>query len=184
MSLSLRAYARHRRAAGLPGTTHHAVQVARDDGRLTGALTADGRIMSAELADAAWAASTHEDRVPLSGPTAPAGMGDTKMKPNPLLDARARREAALAEMAELELRRLKGEYGPVAEMRAEMIGQYTLVRNRLLGLPSKCRQRDPSFTIAQLALIDEVVREALTELADERAPGQRNHDDEQTGDPE
>lgn len=53
--LSLRAYARHRKAQGLTGTTDGAVRKALATGRITAA--ADGRV-DPEQADRAWAAST------------------------------------------------------------------------------------------------------------------------------
>jgi hypothetical protein len=165
MSLSLRAYARHRKAAGLTGGTHRAVQVAIAEGRLLRSLTADRRqIRSAALADAEWAATTNEDRIPITGPTSDAGRETAKA--SDLQKHRARREAALADLAELEVAEKRNDLVSVAEARAVMVDKFTVVKTLLLAVPSKLRQRDTSFTHPQLALADELIRETLTELAD------------------
>src|SRR5580704_13294793 len=132
-SISLRAYGRHR------GVSLKAVQAARDSGRLSKSLTADGRIKSAAAADDEWAATTHEDRRPITGPAA-----STTALPT-LQAARTRKEAALAERAEIELANLKGSYVPVELIAARWIGIVTVCKTKLLGVPSKARQRDPSL---------------------------------------
>jgi hypothetical protein len=54
MGLSLRGYARHRRALGLPGGTHQAVRKAIEGGRI--ASGPDG--IEPEVADRQWEANT------------------------------------------------------------------------------------------------------------------------------
>lgn len=162
MTISLRAYARHRKERSLPGGTLGAVQAARDDGRLAPALTADGKITSAEAADAAWAAATHADMVPGSGPTAPAAAHG----PSPLAEHRARHAAASATIAELELAEKKGQLVRVEDVEAKWADIVTLLRTKLLGLAARARVRDPSLTKKQVAMLDVLVREALTEIAD------------------
>jgi phage terminase Nu1 subunit (DNA packaging protein) len=162
--LSLSAYARHRANAGLPGGTLRAVQVARDSGRLDGVLTHDGRIISAEAADAAWAASTNADMVPASGPTAPALAVAT---PSPLAEHRARQAAAAATIAELELAEKRGQLVRIEDVEARWADIVTLVRTKLLGVASRARIRDPSLTSKQVGVFDALIREALEELAGE-----------------
>ncbi len=68
--IGLRAYARHRRAAGLPGGTAQAVRKAIESGRLFGSLTPNGKIIDTNLADREWKANTRDYYLPLTGPTA------------------------------------------------------------------------------------------------------------------
>jgi phage terminase Nu1 subunit (DNA packaging protein) len=92
--------------------------------------------------------------------------------------ARTRRELALAEIAEHQLAQLRDEFVPAEEARAYIVGKFTLVKTLLLGVPSKLKQRDRSFTTAQIALVDDTIREALNELADEQEEEADEEEDE------
>jgi phage terminase Nu1 subunit (DNA packaging protein) len=158
--LSLRAYARHRGEAGLAGATHHAVQVAIDSGRLSKSLTPDRKqIADADAADAEWEATTHVDRIPLSGPTA-AGT-----PPPDLAESRARREAAEAALAEIELAEKRGELVLAKDVESKLVNVFAHCKTKLLAVPSRVRQRDPALTGPQVELIEAAIREALDDLA-------------------
>ena len=68
---SVRAYAKSRRARGLPGGTHRAVQVAIRRQRLVACVGADG-LIDFEQADREWAQNTDHAKGPLLRPTASA----------------------------------------------------------------------------------------------------------------
>jgi hypothetical protein len=157
--ISLRAYARHREAAKLAGGTLRAVQVAIRDGRLSRSVTPDGKITSAAAADAEWKATTHADRVPLTGPTA-AG----ELVPE-LGESRARREAAEAALAEIELAEKRAELVLAGDVEARLVNVFSHCKKKLLAVPSQVRQRDPALTVEQIDLIEAVIREALDDLA-------------------
>lgn len=158
--VGLREYARHRKAAGLAGGTLHAVQVAISSGRLKKSLTADGKkIASVDAADAEWSATTQVDRIPLTGPTA-AGT-----PPPDLQESRARREAAEAALAEIELEEKRRELVPSKDVESKLVNVFAQCKTKLLGVPSRARQRDPALTGQQIELIDSLIREALNDLA-------------------
>lgn len=157
--ISLREYARHRKEAGLAGGTHHAVQVAIESGRLAKSVTPDGKIVSAEAADAEWAATTHVDRVPLSGPTAAGALAPD------LAESRARREAAEASLAEIELWERRGELVLAGDVEAKLVNVFSHCKTKLLAVPARARQRDPDLTDAQVELFELLIREALEDLA-------------------
>lgn len=165
---SISAYARHRKALGLPGGTPKAVRAARDRGSLAGALTKDGQIADVELADQLWAATTREDRVPLTGPTASGANAAAKPAPSPLQEHRARREAAQAELAEIELAEKRRELVPAKDVESRLVNVFSSSRTKILGVVARARQRDPSITPAQHALYESLLREALEDLADGR----------------
>jgi hypothetical protein len=188
MTLSLRAYAKHRKEAGLPGSTLRAIQVARDAGRLAGALTRDGKIRSAKVADAAWAASTHAERAPRTGRTAPPpeSAPTEELPPDvwPIAVSRARREQALARIAEIELAELEDAFVPAEEAREVLFSKFTIVKTRLLAVPSKLAQRLPPAQRDRklLELVEDLIREALEELA--REQDEEDGEDEEDEDEE
>lgn len=166
MSLSLRAYAAHRKSQGLSGGTLSAVQAAARAGRLSASLTKDGKIRSAAAADEEWAQTTHADRVPLRGPVA----NGHAAAPNPLQEHRARREAAEAAMAEIELAEKQRSLVPAADVEAHLVNVFANCRTKLLGLPARARAQDPSLSSEQIGMIDGLLHECLEDLAD-RKPG-------------
>jgi phage terminase Nu1 subunit (DNA packaging protein) len=166
-SISLRAYARHRKEAGLAGGTLRAVQVAIKSGRLSKSLTPDGKqIADAAAADAEWTSTTHVDRIPMTGPTA-AGT-----PPPDLAESRARREAAEASLVEIELAEKKRELVLAKDVESKLVGAFAQCKTKILGVPSRCRQRDPALTGPQILLIEDLIREALDDLADANQDGE------------
>lgn len=184
--LSLRAYAGHRKGRGLPGGTLKSVQRAIAGGRLVDSLvTVDGvkRIADPDQADREWAANTDLSRAPASAfPT------ETHLEPqphggslkrtvaidedereeddDPLTVARwsAEEKQWRAKMAELRYRERAGELVNAAEMQAVMADDYSMVRTKILGLPSKAKQRLPHLSLDDLATLEDIVREALEDL--------------------
>lgn len=162
--ISVRAYARHR------GCTHQAVRKAIDDGRLEGSVVrvrGQAKIADVELADREWTANTRA-----ADPAPPPGEEDDKI---PFNEARRRREVELwrqarikSEADELELAERKGELVSTADARAQVVERYTVVKTRLLGLPARVKQRLPHVAADDVRVIDDLVREALEDLADGR----------------
>jgi phage terminase Nu1 subunit (DNA packaging protein) len=80
-------------------------------------------------------------------------------------EARTRREAAMASLAEDELRRRRGELIEVAEVATTWHTLVGRARNKLLGVPAKLRQRRPELNLVDLAAVDQLIRESLEDLA-------------------
>lgn len=80
-----------------------------------------------------------------------------------LLMAKANRE-----MAEIELARLRGELVEATEVDTEWARIGTLVKNKVLGIASKMKQRYSNVTIEQYEYLDQLLREALEEIADNK----------------
>jgi hypothetical protein len=173
--LSLSAYARHR------GVSHVAVSKAIAAGRLTASVVRDERgapkIGDPELADREWAANTRPrvdypatdlpGDLPSHAPRTarPPAAGAPRPDVPDYNESRARRESALADMAEIEVAERRGELVPVAEARADVVSRFTVVRTRLLGVPSRVAQRLPHLAGEVVPVLDELLREALEELA-------------------
>lgn len=77
----------------------------------------------------------------------------------------ARLMAAKAAIAELELEERRGELVAVDDARADVIAKFTAVRTRILGVPTRIAQRLPHIAADVVPVIDELLREALEELA-------------------
>jgi hypothetical protein len=159
---SFGAYARHR------GCSRQAVSRAWKAGRLQRSVVLiDGRPTVTDFADAdrEWEENSDYTRQPqrLDAPS-----GDTPGEDDaagPYAGAAAREKHWKAELAELQYKQRAGELVNAAEMTAAITAEYATVRTKLLGLPSKAKQRLPHLTLPDLATLDDIVREALEALA-------------------
>lgn len=156
-------YAKHR------GCSSQAVTQAVAAGRLTKSVKKlpSGRLsIDAKRADLEWAASTYSDRAPLTGPTAPRRGAAGDDEPVSLMDVRNRHELAKAQLAELDLAERRGEILEAREVEARLVGVFSSCKTKLLGVPSRVRQQDPTLTKPQVALVEATIREALEGLAE------------------
>src|SRR5262245_6548006 len=79
---------------------------------------------------------------------------------SPLQEARTRFELARAEMAERELAKDKGKYIDGDSVRVKLTTLFTIVRNKLLSIPSKMGQRLPreKHDREVMNLVDQLIR--------------------------
>lgn len=163
--LSLRAYAAHRKHSGLTGGSLQAVQRAVRAGRIS--VDPDGRIQDPEAADREWAANTDHTRAPgyVKDQADGEWSDDDGEGAASLAQASAREKHWKAQLAELTFRERAGELVNAAEVAAGYAEFCSTVRTKVLGIPSRMKQAHPDLTLAQLATLDELLREALAELA-------------------
>jgi hypothetical protein len=153
------------------GVTHTGVRLAVLAGTLTAGVRVDGKrvtVTDSAAAVAQWRAM-HEAAATLPADVPPIGV------------SRARYEAARAELAERELAQHKGRFLETEIISADVRDKFATVRVRLLAVPSNLAQRitgavTPDVLRRVVSSADDLIRAALEELADERAPGQRNHE--------
>lgn len=179
---SLRAYARRR------GVSPEAVSKAITSGRLRASVVmvrGAPKIADVDLADREWTASTRPrvDHPPPPSPLAGALAGaasalddvpDYNVSRAQREFHAARREAALADIAEIEASEKKGELVSVAEARADVIEKFTVVKTKILGVPTRVAQRLPHLAAEVVPVVDELLREALEELAAEPDGGEED----------
>lgn len=140
--MNLQAYAAHRKARGLRGTSHVAVLKAIESGRLTepAVRKIDGRWqIDAPLADAQWAGNT--SNMPDNGTELPEPPNTRQPHPEgggPSL-AQAKRAKAVyeAELTRLQLMREKKELLLVEEVKREAARLARQVRDLLLMIPAR-----------------------------------------------
>lgn len=159
--LSQRAYAKHR------NVSPEAVSKAIAEGRLRESVVMVGgvaKIADAELADLEWEENTRarsdEPRAPL-----PRDLPEYYSARAVREGSAARREAAQADLAEIELAKRRGQLIDAEDARADVIAAFSLVKTRLLGVPSLLAQRFPHLAVEVTPVLDELIREALEELS-------------------
>jgi phage terminase Nu1 subunit (DNA packaging protein) len=169
--LSLRAYARHRKELGLTGGHLQAVQRAVESERITYVLV-NGlkRIPDPDAADREWAENTDHSRAPgyvreLADEEDSDAEGAEGPRRGALSKASAEEKLWKAKHARLKYEREIGKVVDADEMAAAMADTFSTVRTKLLGLPSRLRQRRPQLTLDDLATLEELVREDLEGLA-------------------
>jgi phage terminase Nu1 subunit (DNA packaging protein) len=170
--MGIREYARHREERGLAGATHRAVQVAIRDGRLVRAVR--GGKIDAAIADAEWASTTLSQRIPHTGPTSvEIGDDDDDLPPGvpSLKESRARREAAEAALAEIELAEKRGDLVLARDVESKLVNVFAHCKTKLLGVAARARQADPGLADSQVELFASLIRDALEDLAGKKAAG-------------
>ena len=82
-------------------------------------------------------------------------------------ESRARTEYLKAELLELDRQTKAGKLVPVDEVESKWLEVITLARGKMLGIPTKAKQRIPDLDAAAMACLEDIVRETLEDLAGE-----------------
>lgn len=104
------------------------------------------------------------DRQALGLPEKPDVTGDGA--DNTYARARANKEHFLAKQAELDYLESAGKLVDVATIQKTWTAVATTVRTKVLGIPSKARQRIPDLTNEQYLVLEKLAREALEDLSE------------------
>jgi hypothetical protein len=174
-------------AARALGVTSEAVYAAIRTNRLSVVRTGDGRelVNSATMREE-WDRNTQK-RVG-RGPKPPAGTTErTPMRPDEPTpkerreqatdlarttedipnynESRARTEHLKAELLELERKQKEQILVKAEEVEAKWVEIITMARTKILGIPTKAKQRIPDLDTDAISLLDDIVRETLEDLA-------------------
>lgn len=189
--ISLRAYARHRDISVV--AVSRAVKAGRLRASVTHDHRGQPKIANVALADAEWTQNTDLSRAPgyvkargdqavqtsaqpSALPDALAGGADPEAGPDletpdagvgelTLSQASAEEKRWKAKLAELQYKQRSGELVDAKEMADSVAHVFTVCRTKLLALPSKAKAAIPHLTHVEVATLDELVRQALEELA-------------------
>jgi len=180
--MNLQAYANHRKALGLRGTSHVAVLNAINDGRLSApAVQRQGRswIIDPALADAQWASRTDPsergamgggtDRpigtTPPAVPTADQPPAAAKGGPS-LAISKQVKAAYEAKLTELEYKERSGEMGNLQDVKRQAAKLARQVRDLLLIIPSRNAARLAAMSDPEdvRSLLEEEIEGALKGL--------------------
>jgi len=178
-------------AARVLGVTREAVYAAVKSGRLSVKECVDGTLkVNSETMREEWARNT-QTRIGV-GPK-PAGGGERpvlrsredRMSPRlgttneaiPEYDeSRARTEHLKAELLELERKQKEGVLVAAAGVEARWVEIVVMARTKILGIPTKAKQRIPDLDMDAINVLDDIVRETLEDLAS-AAPEEAGEDE-------
>jgi len=167
-------------AARALGVTSEAVYAAVKQGRLSTITAKDGRVMvNSETMREEWAKNTQKRIGRGPKPSAP--------EPKPLRpreervpqgritrtvesipeyeESRARTEHLKAELLELERKQKEALLVPAAEIEAKWVEIVTQARTKMLGIPTKAKQRIPDLDTDAMSVLEDIVRETLEDLS-------------------
>ena len=82
-------------------------------------------------------------------------------------ESRARTEHLKAELLELDRQQKEGKLVPAVDVEAKWVEIVTMARNKMLGIPSKAKQRIPELDANAMSCLEDIVRESLEDLAGE-----------------
>jgi hypothetical protein len=178
-------------AARLLDVSKQAVHKAVVSGRLTGHSDSKGRVFIDSLTmREEWDRNTQK-RIG-RGPKPPAGTTErTPKRPGELTpqerrdqqadpgrnladtneaipdynESRARTEHLKAELLELERKEKERILVKAEEVEAKWVEIITMARTKILGIPTKAKQRIPDLDTDAISLLDDIVRETLEDLA-------------------
>ena len=84
-------------------------------------------------------------------------------------ESRARTEHLKAELLELERKAKEKDLVPMSEVQTTWENIVATARTKLLGVPTKAKQRIPDLDTNAMSHLDDIIREALEELAEQQA---------------
>ena len=80
-------------------------------------------------------------------------------------ESRARTEHLKAELLELDRKQKEGLLVPMAEVQAKWVEIVNVAKTKILGIPSKAKQRIPDLDSTAMSCLEDIINEALEDLA-------------------
>lgn len=131
----------------------------RDNAKISAAKTIHGRRAAKHL-------NRDEPPPARSAMNGGIGAGGISAKVPTITESKAIAEAYKARLLKLEYDEKAGRLISVDRVKIEVSSMIATVRTRLLGVPSKAKQRLPHLSRADVVELEGLIREALEELAD------------------
>tara|TARA_R100000655_G_scaffold8954_1_gene22894 strand:+ start:91 stop:591 length:501 start_codon:yes stop_codon:yes gene_type:complete len=144
--------------------TKAAVSKALKNGRLDEAkVNREGKVfLEKEKAFRIWE-QTSDPSQPRARKTAIAASSNEELPS--FNESRAKREAMMARLAEIEVEEKEKVLVPSEDVKRSWVQLVTIAKTKVLGIPTKAKQRIPDLDKGAMALLDEIVRETLEDLA-------------------
>ena len=79
--------------------------------------------------------------------------------------SRSKREAMMARLAEIDVEEREKVLVSAAEVKTSWAQIISLARTKVLGIPSKAKQRIPDLDTSAMTCLEDIVRESLEDLA-------------------
>ena len=79
--------------------------------------------------------------------------------------SRSKREAMMARLAEIDVEEREKVLVPSADVESQWVQLVTIAKTKVLGIPTKAKQRIPDLDKNAMSLLDEIVLETLEDLS-------------------
>ena len=83
--------------------------------------------------------------------------------------SRSKREAMMARLAEIDVEEREKVLVPSADVEASWVQLVTIAKTKVLGIPTRAKQRITDLDKNDMSLLDEIVRETLEDLSAQAA---------------
>ena len=155
------------------GVSRQSIYNAIKEGRLSVEKDGDGaEKINSETMREEWASKT-QTRINV-GPTrekrerfARPRMAKTEESIPDYDESRARTEHLKAELLELDRKQKEGILVKAEEVELKWVEIVTLARTKILGIPTKAKQRIPDLDTDAVSMLEDIVRETLEDLSDD-----------------
>ena len=157
-------------AARLKNVTPQAVYKAINQGRVTPVVDNDGKVMlDKDAFETDWEKTYHPNQMKKANnyhkPRQKAVISDIPAYE----ESRARTEHLKAELLDIERKQKEQQLVDSKQVQAKWLEVISIAKNKVLGIPSKAKQRIPELDVSAMNCLEDIVRESLEEIADTQA---------------
>ena len=157
-------------AARLKNVTPQAVYKAINQGRVTPVVDNDGKVMlDKDAFETDWEKTYHPNQMKKANnyhkPRQKAVISDIPAYE----ESRARTEHLKAELLEIERKQKEQQLVDSKQVQAKWLEVISIAKNKVIGIPSKAKQRIPELDVSAMNCLEDIVRESLEEIANTQA---------------
>ena len=157
-------------AARLKNVTPQAVYKAINQGRVTPVVDNDGKVMlDKDAFETDWEKTYHPNQMKKANnyhkPRQKAVITDIPAYE----ESRARTEHLKAELLDIERKQKEKDLVDSKQVQAKWLEVISIAKNKVLGIPSKAKQRIPELDVSAMNCLEDIVRESLEEIANTQA---------------
>ena len=157
-------------AARLKNVTPQAVYKAINQGRVTPVVDNDGKVMlDKDAFETDWEKTYHPNQMKKANnyhtPSQKAVISDIPAYE----ESRARTEHLKAELLDIERKQKEQQLVDSKQVQAKWLEVISIAKNKVLGIPSKAKQRIPELDVSAMNCLEDIVRESLEEIANTQA---------------
>ena len=157
-------------AARLKNVTPQAVYKAINQGRVTPVVDNDGKVMlDKDAFETDWEKTYHPNQMKKANnyhkPRQKAVISDIPAYE----ESRARTEHLKAELLDIERKQKEQQLVDSKQVQAKWLEVISIAKIKVLGIPSKAKQRIPELDVSAMNCLEDIVRESLEEIANTQA---------------
>jgi len=157
-------------AARLKNVSPQAVYKAINQGRVTPVVDNDGKVMlDKDAFETDWEKTYHPNQMKKANnyhkPRQKAVISDIPAYE----ESRARTEHLKAELLDIERKQKEQQLVDSKQVQAKWLEVISIAKNKVLGIPSKAKQRIPELDVSAMNCLEDIVRESLEEIANTQA---------------